>query len=177
MGTRRTGGTLGKPATVKQCFETAFCNSETEEIQSFSESRPRVGWFSSALALLSLRKNGGLLVVYSERGNVTNNESKATRELQSRRINPESNWSSADSRGKFDFLEFSGFCVKRHLASPTFGRGVAVPFRNIQIRNMFEKYARNDIGGGPFFFLSCWLECYFFICYISIFCGEGGGSC
>ena len=177
MGTRRTGGTLGKPATVKQCFETAFCNSETEEIQSFSESRPRVGWFSSALALLSLRKNGGLLVVYNERGNVTNNENKATRELQSRRINPESNWSSADSRGKIWFS-----WIFRLLRDAAFSESDFWSRRRCTISKYSNtkhvwKICKEWHRGWSFFFLSCWLECYFFICYISIFCGEGGGSC
>ena len=41
---------------------------------------------------------------------------------------------------------------------------------------MFEKYVRNNIGGGPFFFKAVDLKCYFFICYISIFLWGGGGE-
>ena len=42
---------------------------------------------------------------------------------------------------------------------------------------MFEKYVRNDIGGGPFFFLKAVdLNVIFFICYISIFFVRRGGG-
>ena len=41
---------------------------------------------------------------------------------------------------------------------------------------MFEKYVRNDIGGGPFFLKAVDLNVIFFICYISIFLWGGGGG-
>ena len=70
---------------------------------------------------------------FSERGNVTNNEKKQHENCEVDELIPKGTGQVQIPGGKFDFLEFSGFCVTRHLASPTFGRGVPVPFRNIQI--------------------------------------------
>ena len=114
---------------------------------------------------------------FSERGNVTNNENKATRELRSRRINPESNCSSVDSRGKIWFS-----CIFRLLRDAVFSepnfswrrRGTISKYSNM--KHMFEKYVRNDIGGRLFFGkLLPWML-FFYILYISIFFFGGGGG-
>ena len=148
-----------------------------KEIRSFSESRPRVGWFSSALALLSLRKNGGLLVVYSERGNVTNNENKATRELQSRIINPESNWSSADSRGKIWFSWI--FRLLRDAAfseSDFWSRRRCTISKYSNMKHVW-KICKEWYRGWSFFFLKLltWML-FFYMLYKYFFVGRGGGG-
>ena len=113
---------------------------------------------------------------FSERGNVTNNENKATRELRSRRINPESNWSSVDSRGKIWFS-----CIFRLLRDAVFSepnfswrrRGTISKYSNM--KHMFEKYVRNDIGGRLFFWKAVALKVIFlYIIYKYLFFGGGG---